>query len=70
MRYASVVKWRAGIKSYTIPKKSYIEFLSVYDSYTLAHTSTSNGRIGKIGADYESQENFIDEIRLGFSTSE
>jgi hypothetical protein len=70
MRYVSVVKWRVGIKSYTIPKKAYIKLLSVYDAYTLAHMRTSNGRIGKIGADYESQENFIDEIRLGFPTSD
>jgi hypothetical protein len=40
MRYASVNCWRDRSDRYTLRKKAYIEFLGVYDSYTVPHMST------------------------------
>ena len=63
MRYASLLQWRNRSGRNTLPKKAHIVFFGRYTLFLLAHTSTSTRRTKNLGADSESPENFIDEIR-------
>ena len=68
MRYASTFQWRDRRNRNVVPKKAYIVVFARYTLFWVTHMSTSTRRMKNLGADSESPENFIDEIRRSFYT--